>query len=249
MNKTDNPEEYWDRKLTQSVDNPYPLAPRDWVEQGAPGGEKRYRRKNLLYGEFCRLNMMAELTKLPPHGQIQVLGIGRFRDLGWVLPAAEMGFVVNLWDISGQACLMARQAVELMSSPELASSPTRRINIVKRDIVSAWKSGLIYNGQTVAYYAHQFIQVQNRHTMQWIMHHLGLSLSIGNKVAYLVHPLGSDAENRDPRQWGDTTCYTEADLRRPLEEGLGGRAKIHVLGKHMYFNQKYTFLRIGRTRP
>lgn len=233
-----NTESFWDYRLKRSPENLWPLAPKDWVKAGARGGEMKYFLECQWFGQFCREGMLKRIRRLP-RGWIQYLGIGSFRDGLWVLPAARMGFTMNLLDICGIACRNARDFLD--------NKPfSCQVNISKREVMNAWQSGQINEGQTVAYYASQFIQVQERPVMQQMMRRLGLFVGQSReRVVYLVHPFGED-NPANKVKWGATTPYTARDLKAPFEEGLYGRARMEVVSCHMHFHQMYKLVELGR---
>src|SRR5690348_1642746 len=71
--------DYWDGRLTATDKQPFPLAPRDWVERGLVT-PRIYRKQNIDWGDFVTNIMVNE----PPLGNVSILGAGLTRDLGWI---------------------------------------------------------------------------------------------------------------------------------------------------------------------
>jgi hypothetical protein len=47
-------------------------------------------------------------------------------------------------------------------------------------------------------------------------------------------------------EWGDTTTYSRDELRMAVEHKLRRReVRVRVLGKHRYYHQTYSFLKLS----
>ncbi|OGI95015.1 hypothetical protein A2917_01380 [Candidatus Nomurabacteria bacterium RIFCSPLOWO2_01_FULL_42_17] len=240
MNKN-NSGEYWDSRLTQSPENPFPLAPKDWIEKvmakwksgnDAERGkyERKYRKENRRFGNFCRKKMLVELKNMDP-GRINVLGLGLRRDIAWTEMAVRMGFGVSIWDMSRFACENARRELMIL------------MNITQVEIMAGWKSGEIDEQDAVAYYACQFIEHQGDE-LPMFMHHLGEFLRVPGRKVYLILPRLEDNPSNKVK-WNSASPPLDHQWQKPLLEGFGGQLNIYVLGKHKYFNRMYTFVRIS----
>jgi hypothetical protein len=233
-------ESEWDSRLTTSRENPYPLAPKDLVRKGLVT-EKIYQNENRKFGRFCRQIMLAELPLLATGdgtaGDIEVLGAGLSRDLGWIATAVRYGFGVAIRDNSLIACQSAIQSIRLQRI-------IHGVKVTQTEVESGWKSGEIQDAVTSVYYASQFIQVQDKETMHRMMRHLGRFLGLRGKqrVLYLVHPRGED-NPPEKVEWGKTTPYFDEELRAPLEEGLNGKVLMRGIAENMHHHQHYTLFK------
>jgi len=83
--------------------------------------------------------------------------------------------------------------------------------------------------------------------MPIVMRHLGSYLG-GRTRLYLMHPFRSDNscpvewEGRQipPVRWGDTTPYDLVELTSALDR----KVQVCILGKHRYYHQVYSLMRI-----
>ncbi|MDO8594946.1 MAG: hypothetical protein Q7R93_05580 [bacterium] len=233
-------ESEWDSRLTTSPDNPFPLAPKDLVRKGLVT-ERIYQDQNRKFGRFCRRLMLKEL----PTQEIaigdelfwELLGAGMCRDFGWIADAVRRGLGINIRDNSKVAC---QGTIQFLRSQNIYSGVTVR----ETEVEFGWEAGEIKDSLTSVYYASQFIQVQDRETMQRMLRHLGAFLGLQGKkrVIYLVHPLGED-NPPEKVEWGKTTPYFFHELRKGLEEGLNSRVRMQVLGEHMHYHQKYNLIK------
>jgi len=250
-------EKHWDNKLTSCKSHPYPLAPVDMVQCGAVTPEN-YSLENRSFGQFCSLHMANELkfmvsdvsirnVELRP--VIEIFGPGLARDLDWIRDAVGLGFCFKIHDISA----IALQYVAAKFSDLVERNV---VELAVGEIEDRWakQRGL---KNTSVFYASQFIQVLNRQKMGRVMRHLGVLLSgksshHGRRL-YLMHPFWDD--NRGSRiwngislpsvVWGDTTPYNELTLVKALQDGSDRRVSVSVLGKHHYYHQTYSFLRVS----
>ena len=229
----------WDEALLAE----WALAPRDLVDAGQITEElyvTEWRRLN----NFVRNTIGGQLPKLGGKGmRIEIPGHGLLRDLPWVPRAVRMGYEVGMTDGSLVACFAAR--IWLRHQSRLSKKESQQVVIRHALIEEAWETGAIDESKTVAYYAGQFIQNQDPDIMHDMMERMGRFVGLPGRVVWLLHPLGED---NDPEkvQWRHTIPYTEAELREPLEAGLGGKVAMDVLGKHDHYHQHYTLFRITR---
>ena len=233
----DEVDNFWAPRLDPKKTR-YPGSPVDLRRMGLVN-DKNFLEENLKIGEFIHFNMMKKL-RIVERGILHCLGIGNFRERGFILPATEMGFIPNLWDACGFACGIASNFIGHRPFAEL-------VRIHRMEILDAWSSGKINEHEAVAYFASQLIQVQKRVVMESMMCRLGLFVgkSIEKKV-FLYHPFGED-NPPDKVEWGATIPYTEKDLLKPFEMGLGVQAKMEVLGCHKYFgHQTYKLVEFSR---
>ena len=222
----------WNSVLTDE----FPLAPKDLMEKGLVK-KKEYGDQNRSLAGFVHRTMKTELLRLNRPGRIEVLGFGLGRDLGWIPSVIRhLGYRVAITDGSAVACANARQRLRHWRL-------LRRVEMRHLCVEEAWETGQIDEAEVVAYYGGQFIQVQDLDTMWAMLAHLGAFLALPGRAIYLLHARGEDNDSEEVR-WGKSTPYFEDDLRAPLEEGLSGQVKIHVVEQHMYFHQKYSLLRI-----
>ncbi|MDD5050924.1 MAG: hypothetical protein PHV93_04300 [Candidatus Pacebacteria bacterium] len=243
---------HWAKKLTLSEKNPYPLAPSDLVKMGLVTAEN-YLAQNLLFGQFCTSTMERELLQLSAepgfanaHKEVQVIGAGLARDLYWLQKAAELGMTLTVRDVSGVACANARMLGERLG-----------IDSQMECLEGEFENGWAQSEETpLVTYASQFIQVQSIRKMRRIMKCFGSLLRTPEdeprRRLYLVHPLPED--NDTPRswnniqlpapKWGDSLLYKAEDCLKYARCGLNGNVELDILGKHDYFHQKYSFLRL-----
>src|SRR5258708_6455800 len=93
----------WDSALTQSDDNPFPLAPKNLVARGRIT-QTHYRLQNELLGHFVEGVMLNEHQLLRGKA-VEVLGAGLLRDLPWVVDAiVRFECSVAIRDKSRVAC-------------------------------------------------------------------------------------------------------------------------------------------------
>jgi len=230
---------HWNRKLTASEQNPYPLAPKDMVGKISP---EDYESENERFGLFCSSIMSAEVSSLVEptfknlvFPRIDVLGAGLGRDLGWMNQAMDLGCYVKVYDLSR----VARERIEKNS--DFSKHLGYHLEVVQSEIVSCWN-----DDEVLIYFASQFVQVQKRAKMQRLMRHFGSILKysfLGFKPAlYLVHPFGKDNLGVT---WGDTTPYSEEEIMDAMTGKMGkSLMKVELLGVHSYFHQKYSLLKI-----
>lgn len=230
-------ERHWNRKLTPTLENPFPLAPKDLVRSGKVC-QMTYELENERFSNFCSSIMEREILDLanqptfkdmiPP--RIDILGGGIGRGLEWILEAVTKGFYVKVYDISRVAC----ENIE-------AKFSHYRLEVVQEEITTGWN-----NDEVVVYFASQFVQVQKTLRMLRLMRHFGGLLNQSfygfRPRLYLVHPF---EKNNQDVLWGDTTPYSEEELLGALV-GKKGKSlmKIELLGVHSYFHQKYSLLKI-----
>lgn len=242
-------EVYWDRTLTLSEENPFPLAPSDKVESGEVNAES-YLEQNKLLTNVSNEIMVLELNHIVkesgfaagPTG-IEVLGAGLLRDLLWLCHACISEFSpISIRDSSVVACANALNFLEEHSLSDI------RLDHV--EIESAWKNAQIDDLETILYYAGQFIQNQDQKAKDRIMKHFGKFLKIPNnegvlcRRVYLLHPFVED--NPLTRVvWRNTTPYSREELLTPLEKGFGGKVEMEIIGQHNYFHQLYSFVRLS----
>lgn len=249
---------HWDEKLKPDDDNPYPLAPKDLVRRGLVTREN-YADENGKFGRFCSSIMREELNLLG-HSigfseivlpQIEVLGAGLARDLNWISDAVKTGFGVKVYDISNVACEYVENRFE-------GSIQQGLVRVVNGEAEEMWEEWQVDSERIIACFASQFIQVQKKRKMQKILRFLGsfLEKKVGkvklSRQIYFMHPYRKD--NTGPKVWdneelpevvwGDTTPYDEEEIKCELEKGSSRKVKIDVLGKHHYYHQEYSFLKI-----
>jgi len=225
----------WDAELTTSSKNPFPLAPRDLQDRGLVTPEN-YRVQNRRLTRFCTQTMMSELKVVVAGTRMQIAGFGIGRDVQQWLPRAvrEFGCSVDILDTSEVACENARRFLRYHGL-------VRRVKVAHADVEEYWSVGEV---PEVVFIGQGFIQTQDDTTKDRMLGYLGTSLP-EDGVVYLLHARGED-NPRSRVRWGKSTPYTDTEIRAPLEEGAGGQVVMQVLGKHQYYHQKYTLLRIGR---
>lgn len=245
-------ESYWNEKLSRK----FSLAPVDLLEAGLVT-ETNYREENekvyesrssLLVKELVGLSQEPELQKTSK--QIQVLGGGngrQRRDNGWVPTAAELGFFVTIREVSQFSCDSLSYLVDRYPS---------HVDIRHGEFEAEWHLEEVSCANTLVFVASQFIQVLSRPKMQRVMALIGSHLVKSSAVkprAYLFHPLPED--NSGPAEWqgfvlpgakwwGDSTPYTAKELVSAARRGAGQEVALDVIGKHMYYHQTYSALRL-----
>jgi len=251
----------WEPVLTKSPTNPFPLAPKDLVESGFVT-EENYKEQNAGIRTFCFQKMAHDLRDLISHPNfedkntpkgVEILGAGLMRDLYWILQV-DRDLKIKIRDMTNVAINNANKFVKEFELKD-------KVEVIKTEIEDAWKKGMINEQDTIAYYGGQFIQNQDPKTMVRMMCHFGEFLKLPStppRRIYLLHARGED-NPLDKVKWRNTITYTDQDilipveegfgysdkeLLMPLEEGLGAKIKMEVLGKHDYYHQKYTLLRI-----
>lgn len=229
-----NSGEYWDFRLRQSLENPFPLAPEDLLKKGLVN-EINYFTQNRRFGLFCRRKMLAELETLDHNGEIEVFGIGLARDIEWVLEAIKH-FGVKMWDHSTVACQNAKHTLRPRTWLQM-------VEIISMEIMTGWKAGHIDQEGVMAIYASQFLEHQGNE-LKSFAYRFGKFLRVPGRKIYLVLPRLED-NPRDKVKWNSAVPPLDHEWQVPLNEGFGGRTNICVLGTHKYFHRKYTFFRLS----
>ncbi len=229
-----NSGEYWDSRLRQSQDNPFPLAPADLLKKGLVNAAN-YSTQNMRFGLFCQRKMLAELENLNRDGEIEIFGIGLARDIGWVLKAIEH-FGVKMWDHS----TVARQNATLVLRPR---TWLQMVEIAEGEVMKGWKAGQIDREGVMAIYASQFLEHQGD-ALKSFAYHFGKFLRVPDRRIYLVLPRLED-NPPDKVKWDSAVPPLDHEWQVPLNEGFGGLTNICKLGTHKYFHRRYTFFRIS----
>lgn len=249
---------HWDTKLRQNKNAPknartrYPLAPTDAVLRRIVN-EDNYGFENSAFGAFCSTMMVAEMKGVSDRiqsAQVEVLGAGLCRDLDWISEVSLNCREVNIRDVSTFSCELAREKFKYLIRNE-------RVNVLCDEIETVLNHREIDVDRPVVYFGSQFIQVQKPRPMRNMMKRIGAILDnplnpMPLRVLYLMHPYRVD--NETPREWGhtrftnvvwgDTTPYSEVELCKALEVGSSRPVNITVLGRHDYYHQTYSFLKV-----
>lgn len=243
-------QKYWNKALTKSDDNPYPLAPADLVEQGMVTPESYEEATNhfsLVWNKhMCNeINALVQEPGFKNYPKIvEVFGAGFLRDLKeWLLLLSQVGMNFAITDLSDIAC---NNCYSFIDTYALSS----RSEVRETDVEEAWKSGWIVDEETLFIYAGQFVQNQKTQAKNRILKCIGHWLALRScegalfRRFYLLHPLG---EENPPElvRWKNTKPYTLNELQKPIEQGFGGPVAFEVVGKDRYFDhQAYTLFRI-----
>lgn len=218
----------WDHKLTQ----PFPLAPRHLLVDA-----ESYRLANVRFGrDFCGRLMREQISHLPKTGEIQILGAGLCRDLGWIKFAARKGFRIKIWDKSPIAFANARQFVKFHGL-------TRRVQVVQAEVMSALEKGKVINEATVGIFASQFIEHQGE-ALGVLMQHLGKFLRSPGRRVWIVLPPFED-NPPDTVKWESTEPPNAVEWQMPLKDAIEGPVDIRDRGKCLFFDRTYRFYEIS----
>lgn len=248
-------------KLSPRPGHQYPLGPIDLTEDGENVvNPDNYIDENAKFGGFYSELMMIELKILALDKSLMVinpnlglLGPGLSRDLYWLRKAIEIGYSADARDISP----VAMKNIHLLFGQLIKEG---KVKTVIGDIEETMVTDRIASWQTVAYFASQFFQVLGRNRMRDTLGKLGIILSRWPRGTqskpriYIGHPLPED--NIGPKcwngvnlpgvKWGDTIPFSKDELCEALEHKLGGRKAVgEVLGKHSYYHQTYTLLKLS----
>ena len=234
----------WDYALTPSEDNPFPLAPKDLVDQKKMTQEI-YEGENEKLKNFALEKMLEELKTLsrdPSFSEtspkvIEVMGVGLMRDLWWIQYFGDRLKII----IRDKFNVPLEKAEEFITDYKLKNIETQQSSIE-----DAWASGEINDDETIAYYGGQFMQNQDKATKDRMLKHLGTFLGLPSsppRRIYLLHARGEDNPKRTVLE-RNSIPYTDKELQKPLEEGLGRKVKMEVMGTHKYHHHNYTLFRI-----
>jgi hypothetical protein len=245
-------EHHWDDKLSPGQKNPYPLAPKDLVKGGRITQEN-YQEQNKAFGDFSAQRMRTELGMLPQSSdggnrlRIEVLGAGLARDLGWIPYAVELGFRVNIRDISNVATDYA-----IATFKQLIHE--RKIDVINGEVEEMFADDMrLTSDGLIAYFASQFFQVQPKRKMRTMLQRIGQVLGANTqRRLFMIHPFDSDnntattwgSETFPAVEWGDTRPYEGHELRRALQKQYSGIIDVETVATHHYFHQRYSFLKI-----
>lgn len=246
---------YWDKKLSRRR----AIAPRDLERLGLVT-DGNYKWQTDRFGYFSSLFVAGQLVRLAReiplqelrYQYLEVFGIGRGIDLGFIPKANRLGLQVSLRDISRVACENGQKIVKR----HVPQNEIIKNEVIQCEAVSASHpdTGNVDYLNTAAIYAGRFAQILTKEFMEKLLEFWGGFLKLPGRAIWLVHPLPEDNDHvtfwkyRDTRlqfpkvEWGDTTPYSIAELRRPLERGLGGPVEIFCAQKIPYYHQKYSAL-------
>ncbi len=229
------------KKLTQSEDNPFPLAPVEFRKpvvsytlEDLVKIQDRYNRENESWGVDSDKYAMAELDSLNKmvgqhvmcSSSFNVLGPGLVRDIGWTKYANEQyGMTGHFYE----AC----DAALGYCTAKLANMEVLNRNHVKQVEVKGFGE---VNSSALFTFGSQFVQLLKPKVMRRVMTMLGENLNKYPSRLMLIHPFPED--NQGVR-WGDTRPYTADELRKPLEQGLGRRVAMHRRGEIRYWHHTY----------
>ncbi len=234
---------YWDNHLTPSDENPYPLAPPDAnvtpESYIAEEGSLINAGKVVMIPEIARICGEPGFNKGPKG--IDVLGAGLLRDLHWVSYAANMPFSpITIVDSSMVAYYNIRNFVEKYQ--------LHFVDYKHKDVMEAIKCGDILTKETLVVYLSMLAQNMKEGEKSELMQFLGSFLrrptgkGRRRRRVYLLHPRGEDNPPESVK-WRNTIPYFDAELRDPIEKGFGGPVQMDIIAQHMYFHQKYSFIR------
>jgi hypothetical protein len=245
MDKRTNSGEYWDGRLIKSERNPFPLAPRNLVEDGIVN-PRNYELQNTRFGNYFGQLMRSEISQLPrEHSAIQIFGVGLCRDYMWMKPAIMAGFDILIRDISLVACnkaqgilrrrFLARPGTTFREPGGLAWGRVKQEQILPTEIDPS---------RTVAVHASQFVEHQD--CLGEFMRVFGKFIRHPGRRVYLVLPFLED-NPPDAVKWDSAKPPYAYEWQGPLVAGFGGRPNICILGRHKYFDRTYTCVRISGT--
>ncbi len=220
----------WDLKLTQSDENPFPLAPFDAIAQGKVTA-RSYTRENNKLGENAGRGLIPELHQMAG-SHIGILGWGLGRCARKWVPVAVKTYCcsVTIVDNSHVACDNATQFI--------AKEGLNDVIVAKTPILAGWEDRTIPEDSLDAYYVSQVIEHQGDDMYAFVFH-LGAFLRRHGRRVIMIVPR---REDNPPEFVPFATAVPpeDSELLVPLQDGLRGKVDVRVLRKFKYFHRTYT---------
>lgn len=235
--------EYWDFKLF-GVE--YPLAPRDLLRRKLVT-VRNYRQQSKKIGSLGTAQAIKGINALLERGGLKgkslvVLGPGLWeRDLEVYSYALSVGLKVKAVEKSKLSCQKGRTVLASLPNPFG----------VKNEVIMADAKSVEFDPHTdVLFYCAEFWQILPPTLMEEIMFGIARQYRSHKKNfrMEIVHPLRQDnnklvtwaGREFQGVEWGDTTPYSLAELKKPAEEGLRYWMERLEIKKEGYYHQIYS---------
>lgn len=251
----------WNNKLTPSVENPFPLAPKDLVRLGLVT-PKNYAEQNRVWRKEVLKVFSGELreieeyfTSLSPEVHVPLLprfcshvweflswGLGRERLAAAAVSKNKYRFGVVIRDNCSSACRRAR-----------SWSRVQKLDwqVEHGEILLAWAKGHIKVNDTFALVVSQLVQICTPENARWFMELFAAFLIIPMpdgcpaRRVYMIHATLADNTHEGVSvEWGDTTPYDIGELKELAENRAGRSIEFKTLHIFKYYHQTYRVLRL-----